>query len=147
MSIDGAGLEGHVAPEAVLSKGKRARRGRAHAPERAISDQRHDRARGGLDAAARPFAEGGSEGLARAKALLAQVRPRDLDDDTRAHFAASTALLWTGERAEALSGCCEKPSATRGRAMSGSAWPSRCRSTIRTPRRARGRRRGSWRES
>ena len=60
----------------------------AQAAERALTEQRHQRAREGLEAAARAFAEGGDEDLARAKGLLAQVRARDLDDDTKARFTA-----------------------------------------------------------
>lgn len=58
------------------------------AAERALTEQRHQRAREGLEAAARAFAEGGDEDLARAKGLLAQVRPRDLDEEQRARLTA-----------------------------------------------------------
>lgn len=60
----------------------------AQSAERALAEQREQRAREGLEASERAFAEGGDEGFARAKGLLAQVRPRDLDDDTRARLTA-----------------------------------------------------------
>ena len=60
----------------------------AQTAERALAEQRHQRAREGLEAAACACADGGDKDFARAKTLLAQVRPRDLDDETRAHFTA-----------------------------------------------------------